>query len=40
MNFGYFYAEGKRCSKEDFNNPKTIKNLAFKMKDGKLKISE
>lgn len=39
MNSGYFYAEGKRCSK-DFNNPKTIKNLAFEMKDGKLKISE
>lgn len=40
MNFGYFYVKRNRYSKEDFNSSKTIKNLAFEVKDGKLKISE
>lgn len=40
VNFGYFYVEENRQSKEDFNGSKTIKNLAFEVKDGKLKISD
>lgn len=40
MNFGYYYVEGSRYSKEDFKGAKTIKNLAFEVKGGKLKISE